>query len=343
VSGDHVSESNPSSVTCYQCGQPEIDPESDYPNSYCDATVPSNNCDNTKKMYNLTCDIMDKIGPSPLWTRKCPNGVKSCFYADGRYDDQAPKFRGCAGSQYEHDDGCSRSMQTVTINSGKSNAEVEISLCYCHGDTCNQDLSGAPRMTKQSKTLLSLAGFISFAAMKNYGPLGMFLVSAAVAQPTFAEGQEDRVTCYACGLPDIDPHVDNPGSFCDASLENNNCPPTSKIYNFSCDVMDSMGASDYWIRTCPMGIKSCFIAQGDMGEGEKPAFRGCAGAPYALDEKCDQRVQAVSVSATSNVDVDVRLCYCNSDVCNQDLSGAQRITTKALIILMSTMVMCALL
>ena len=69
VSGDHVSESNPSSVTCYQCGQPEIDPESDYPNSYCDATVPSNNCDNTKKMYNLTCDIMDKIGPSPLWTR----------------------------------------------------------------------------------------------------------------------------------------------------------------------------------------------------------------------------------------------------------------------------------
>ena len=139
-------------------------------------------------------------------------------------------------------------MQTVTINSGKSNAEVEISLCYCHGDTCNQDLSGAPRMTKQSKTLLSLAGFISFAAMKNYGPFGMFLVSAAVAQPTFAEGQEDRVTCYACGLPDIDPHVDNPGSFCDASLENNNCPPTSKIYNFSCDVMDSMGASDYWIR-----------------------------------------------------------------------------------------------
>ena len=60
----------------------------------------------------------------------------------------------------------------------------------------------------------------------------------------------------------------------------------------------------------------------------EPAFRGCAGAPYALDEKCDQRVQAVSVSATSNVDVDVRLCYCNSDVCNQDLSGAQRITTK---------------
>ena len=61
----------------------------------------------------------------------------------------------------------------------------------------------------------------------------------------------------------------------------------------------------------------------------EPAFRGCAGAPYALDEKCNHRVQAVSVSATSNVDVDVHLCYCNSDVCNQDLSGAQRATTKA--------------
>ena len=70
VSGDHVSESNPSSVTCYQCGQPEIDPESDYPNSYCDATVPNNNCNQeTNKMYNLTCDIMDKMDPSPYWTR----------------------------------------------------------------------------------------------------------------------------------------------------------------------------------------------------------------------------------------------------------------------------------
>ena len=60
-----------------------------------------------------------------------------------------------------------------------------------------------------------------------------------------------------------------------------------------------------------------------------PAFRGCAGAPYALDEKCNRRVQAVSVSATSNVDVEVELCYCNSDVCNQDLSGARRVTTQA--------------
>lgn len=71
VSGDHIggSESEADSVTCYQCGQPEIDPESDYPDSYCDVTVPNNNCKPDSKMYNLTCDIMDKIGSSPLWTR----------------------------------------------------------------------------------------------------------------------------------------------------------------------------------------------------------------------------------------------------------------------------------
>lgn len=104
-------------------------------------------------------------------------------------------------------------------------------------------------MTVQSWAVLSLAGFFSVAATNNnYGPLGMFLLSAAMAQPTFAEEGEDSVTCYACGLPDIDPHVDNPGSYCDVSLVDNNCAPTSKIYNFSCDVMDSMGASDYWIR-----------------------------------------------------------------------------------------------
>ena len=75
VASDHIEEtaSEEDSVTCYQCGQPEIDPESDNPNSYCDVTVPNNNCnEDTSKMYNLTCDIMDKIISSKatsLWTR----------------------------------------------------------------------------------------------------------------------------------------------------------------------------------------------------------------------------------------------------------------------------------
>ena len=69
IEGTVGTESEVSSVTCYQCGQPEVDPESDYPDSYCDVTVPNNNCKPDSKMYNLTCDIMDKIGPSPLWTR----------------------------------------------------------------------------------------------------------------------------------------------------------------------------------------------------------------------------------------------------------------------------------
>ena len=70
AAGDHIegTEVEADSITCYQCGQPEIDPESDYPASYCDTTI-SNNCKKDSKMYNLTCDIMDKTGPSAHWTR----------------------------------------------------------------------------------------------------------------------------------------------------------------------------------------------------------------------------------------------------------------------------------
>ena len=140
-------------------------------------------------------------------------------------------------------------MQTVTINSGKSNAEVEISLCYCHGDTCNQDHSGAQRITTEAWAMFYIAGILSTAVNSgNYGFSRFFLLSAAVTQPIYAEEEGGSITCYACGMPEIDPHIDNPGSYCDVSLVDNNCPPTSKIYNFSCDVMESMGASDFWIR-----------------------------------------------------------------------------------------------
>ena len=71
AAGDHIEGSEAGvadSVTCYQCGQPDIDPESDYPASYCDTTI-NDNCKKDSKMYNLTCDIMDKTGPSAHWTR----------------------------------------------------------------------------------------------------------------------------------------------------------------------------------------------------------------------------------------------------------------------------------
>ena len=41
------------------------------------------------KMYNHTCDIADELGLGDNWVRKCPPGVKSCFWAEGAYDKQS--------------------------------------------------------------------------------------------------------------------------------------------------------------------------------------------------------------------------------------------------------------
>ena len=40
-------------------------------------------------MYNHTCDIADELGLGDNWVRKCPPGVKSCFWAEGAYDKQS--------------------------------------------------------------------------------------------------------------------------------------------------------------------------------------------------------------------------------------------------------------
>ena len=39
-------------------------------------------------MYNHTCDIADEMGIDDRWLRTCPPGVRSCFWAEARYDKQ---------------------------------------------------------------------------------------------------------------------------------------------------------------------------------------------------------------------------------------------------------------
>ncbi len=57
-------------MSCYACGQPEIDPVADG-QTFCDLTIENNQCDKTKdKMYNMTCDIMDKLGATDSWLRQ---------------------------------------------------------------------------------------------------------------------------------------------------------------------------------------------------------------------------------------------------------------------------------
>ena len=116
---------------------------------------------------------------------------------------------------------------------------------------------------------------------------------SALAQTTVnpvSMAPQGSVTCYACGQTGVDPHADNAGSYCDVTIETNTCPAMSKIYNFTCDIMDKRGRSAHWerslpcckkswasvtfqphllIRKCPDGVRSCFHAVGRyQGQGE---------------------------------------------------------------------------
>jgi len=129
-------------ISCYACGLEEVDPEIDEPGTYGDfrkeGTPPG------KKMYNHTCDIADETGlDDQRWVRKCPEGVKSCFWAKGNYEKQIPVFRGCADAQFAFDEGCSRELQAVQVIAGKKSVDVEIFLCFCNSEKCNTELSSA--------------------------------------------------------------------------------------------------------------------------------------------------------------------------------------------------------
>ena len=65
-----------------------------------------------------------------------------------------------------------------------------------------------------------------------------------------------------------------------------------------------------------------FFYQGEY-DNQDPMFRGCAGNYFPHDEKCETQEQAVTiVEGKKSVDVGVTLCYCNTDLCNEELSGA---------------------
>jgi len=79
---------------------------------------------------------------------------------------------------------------------------------------------------------------------------------------------------------------------------------------------------NYWKKKCDPGVVSCFVAQGEY-DNQDPMFRGCAGNYFPHDQKCEFQEQAVTiVEGKKSVDVGVTLCYCNEDLCNEELSGA---------------------
>ena len=61
-----------------------------------------------------------------MWTRKCNEGVRSCFKIVGNWDNQKPVFRGCAESKHSHGQFCKREMMTVEVAPGKPKVAVRI-------------------------------------------------------------------------------------------------------------------------------------------------------------------------------------------------------------------------
>ena len=78
------------------------------------------------------------------------------------------------------------------------------------------------------------------------------------------------VSCFTCGLEEIDPEIDKPGSYGDERKEGT--PPGRKMYNHTCDIADDLGLGDNWKRKCPPGTKSCFWAEGRYKKQSKYTY-----------------------------------------------------------------------
>eukprot|EP00093_Oithona_nana_P001207 01207.XXX_1839_2637_1 [CDS] Oithona nana genome sequencing. len=100
-----------------------------------------------------------------------------------------------------------------------------------------------------------------------------------------------------------------------------------------------------FVRTCPVGVKSCFGATGFYDhEDNDPEndiwirFLGCSEAKYMHEYGCDRDMQKVSVKDKNDrriqVDIEVNLCFCSQHLCNHPqgelmTSTATAMTSKA--------------
>merc|ERR1712037_919593 len=102
-------------IQCIACGLPKVSPDNDVYGSY--------GTELGQKRYNHTCEEYNE-------------GV-------------AIVFRGCAEAMYKHDYGCDREMQPVSVIDQRGNpkqVEVDVNLCYCSTQNCNQEAAGAEHL-----------------------------------------------------------------------------------------------------------------------------------------------------------------------------------------------------
>ena len=95
-SSDSSSTSSAAPIQCYACGLEEVNPELDgkvYGDFRREGVKQAEAADGiTRMMYNHTCDIAEEMGIDKRWLRTCPPGVRSCFWAEARYDKQGNKL-----------------------------------------------------------------------------------------------------------------------------------------------------------------------------------------------------------------------------------------------------------
>ena len=130
-------------------------------------------------------------------------------------------------------------------------------------------------------------------------------VGSVEAEAGSTRNAGQQLQCYACGLPKVHPEFDVVGSY------------GRKIYNHSCEEMINTitdgKVDEKFVRTCPVGVKSCFGATGFYDhEDTDPEndiwirFLGCSEAKYMHEYGCDRDMQKVSVKDKNDRRIQVK-------------------------------------
>merc|ERR1719273_1483363 len=112
-------------------------------------------------MFNETCIVFESYlldYPQSMgkWIRSCPKKVKSCFWAKGAFNGEAPTFRGCADATYDHEHKCTRELQAVTVVEAEKHVDVDVQLCYCGNEKCNEQRNGITNVQKNYYLIITL-------------------------------------------------------------------------------------------------------------------------------------------------------------------------------------------
>jgi len=215
-------------------------------------------------------------------------------------------------------------MQRISSKTSYTYPENEIN--YSLQAKQHRPISTRPSASSHRIKMISFSGFVLIVTI-----VQLMLGFSGMVECQTGDGSqkvEQQIQCYACGLPKVNPEGDITGSY------------GQKLYNHSCSDFTKHlkreggkrvpGASDVekkFIRTCPVGVKSCFGAKGFYDRDDTKiendisvAFFGCSEARHKQDYGCDEDDQTLDVldkfKKKVQVPIKVNLCFCSNHLCN---------------------------